>query len=120
MKPTDNELIIAMGEAMGYDYHKGYLFKPADNPGPYGINLKSLGRVDGIKWCVSKDSLDIIWDFVQEAGRLHQYMDEVIRQEDGVGFGARGHVWDLVRCTPRRAVIAALKALGKWPSEWEV
>lgn len=128
MKPSDEELNRAAAEACGWKEIRPHL-KGAYMTTPFkGIppEKRRGGQQDNgplfhspPDYCTDRNALPELWAAVEESDKLDAFESEanmlLIEQRELRG---RTFAIGLLMAPARLHVLAALKALGRWPEEW--
>jgi hypothetical protein len=108
-KPTDEELNRVAAEVCGYS-----VFPDTQTIMPQAMSC--IRQSDCPDYCNDRNALPELWEKVEEAAKIVRFFQ--VLAEDCMNSGPS--MWHRFTTSPRKHVIAALKALDKWPDEWEV
>lgn len=119
--PTNAELNRAMAESLGWTFYGKTAKSPADSN--YAMEHDGRQLQPWPDYCADRNHLPEIWRAVENRHQYAAYLS-YIRDLDSrnreQGVTATGFQWHVVTAPSRLHVIAALKALGRWETDWEV
>jgi hypothetical protein len=122
MKPTNEELNRVAAEVCGWVYYSnvpGYSDGWRHEESDHAI-LLNYPYDKPLDYCTDRNALPELWRMVTDRTK-QAAMIVCILQNIPVSAppGINTQFWMMMTATPRTIVIAALKAIDKWPAEWE-
>lgn len=122
MTPTDEQLNESMARACGWrrvtgtEAHAPEMFYKPDTWLDAEGRRSRAGAHD---YCNDRNALPEVYAALEAAGATEKYLMALRRLvDDGAAQIAYGQWWAVQTAEPRLQVIAALRALNRWPAEW--